>query len=432
MEACRRSKPRTTSHISVDEYSPFFYEHDHFSFPVIETPPWCAGTVTSHPRPKRSKHFSQKETHQSTSSSTTATASADPVLEKSPYGTCLIIGRSGTGKSSLLKSLVTRLPTWRHLYLLNVRADEKVSYEKNHPGGPRKVSSIDWNGLEGIKPSSSVIVEDIIATNEKQQKHLRQAVNYTAHHKRCRLYLVTHTVYKTGMFSFMPLFTYVVFTNCQANNQIIRQTMSQFCVPKGEIETNLAAMKAKGSQLLSTRQAPDARAIYFYIDCAQMTFGWTTSHGGSGFTIKPLMEGLSEPSGSFSLTKEPEPSPSSRSTTTTTTTLNAMLDVLFPQNPIQRQKAQLILSLIQQSSFGRRHLNADTLQFVFTTERSSTRRRPGNQRQTKISLFDYLACALAEVSKPSATLVALHRFIVKKCNVPESLITNRELTGKTL
>ena len=106
-------------------------------------------------------------------------------MEDRAYGTCLVIGRSGTGKSTLLKHLVSRMPPRRLLYLVNVRADESEEYSRSHVGGASRVRHANLSGLKEVASHSTIIVEDIISMKNSEQVSLREGINYTAHHRSC-------------------------------------------------------------------------------------------------------------------------------------------------------------------------------------------------------------------------------------------------------
>ena len=118
----RKSPPR-------DFYSKFYYDRNYHEH---ETD-WRGSRATS-------TSIQKKRKKERASASTTApqghpeqlsTSVPDPSLESLTHGTCLIIGRSGTGKSSLLKTLVSRLANKKNrIYLINVRPDETAEYKK--------------------------------------------------------------------------------------------------------------------------------------------------------------------------------------------------------------------------------------------------------------------------------------------------------------
>lgn len=391
-------QPRATS---VDEYSSFYYDHNLLSIPIIETP------SINHRNQLTKQSSSQallkkKKTSLVSSEVPPSSLSADPSLEQSQYGSVLIIGRSGTGKSSLLKQLVQRLPKDRSLYLVNVKNDEKETYERLHPGGSDRVTSTSLCGLERISSRSMVIVEDIIAMKEKEQTNLREAVNYTAHHKKCKLFCVTHTVFKTGIFSLMPLFHYIVFTSSPANGPVIRQTFAQFGISKSEADGLVHRMEEKTRELQQTLGTQkDSRCIMYFFDCTHMVVGYTRDSFSRGqtFTLQPL-----ELSGGDKL-DHPAAKP-----------FKSLFEAFFPNN----ETARAILHFIQSSKTACALLDASNLTFTFP---SRNKAKPPKI----VSLIDYVATALDKTKLPRPEERLLHIFLSSRCHLPQSVVLNSKL-----
>ena len=419
MDYYERLEPRTTK--SLDEYSPFYFAYNHFSFPEIETPPSlhsASGAATIADNKKRSARVAKGSVSTASSSKVHP---QDPLLQSSSYGTSLIIGRSGTGKSSLLKTMIRSIERSKQLYLVNVRGDEQREYEKLHKGGEKKVSPTTLAGLPSIKPDSVVIVEDIISMKEKDQIKLREAVNYTAHHKQCKLFCVTHTVFKTGIFSLMPLFTNVIFTNSRANGPILRQTFSQFSVPKPDVEKNLRVITETSESEAREKKSP--RHLYFFIDCARMTLGAFYS---DRLNSKPVSLGpiISEVPSVYEADKQNSRPRTDHSRFSDSPKPNRLLNLFFPPAHEHHSKILGIFHLINSSPTALRHLNSDTLTFSF-------RRRRKNRNAKAVSLVDYFNCAWNPSAVPSRETHALHRFLTKECKVPQSIVTNRRLLNSS-
>lgn len=402
MEHVEMLRPRAAT---IDEYSPFYYDHSPLSIREIDTPRITKSYTTSNL--PSSLAASKKKLHQSLDTVDEyppSTISCDPSLERSQYGSVLIIGRSGTGKSSLLKQLVQRLPKAKHLYLINVKADEREAYEKIHAGGPEKVRSVALSNLRAISGRSMVIVEDIISMKEKEQTSLREAVNYTAHHKKCKLFCVTHTVFKTGIYSLMPLFHYIVFTSSPANGPILRQTFAQFGLPKQESENIVLSIDEKTRTLKqSLGKKRDPRCIVYFFDCTHMVVGYTTDSFKREETT----------------TLEPVDASKQSTTTEARSSLNKnpLLEAFFPNSG----PARAILQFIRASKTAQAHLDNSTLTFTFPS------RTPRNQAKT-VSLVDYIATALTATKVPSPSDRLLHHFLSVRCHLPQSVIANRRLS----
>lgn len=380
-------KPRSAHNpaTATDEYSAFFYDSTHCAPPIIDTPPPFRVLPRS-----RTKFESGRKKELSTGK---PLADNDPSLNDSQYGSCLIIGRSGTGKSSLLKRLVRQMPSSRHLYLVNVRGDETQQYEELHPGRASRVKQTSIDGLKGVLPNSTLIVEDIISMKDREQRALREVVNYTAHHKRCKVFCVTHTVFKTGVFTFMPLFHYIIFTCSPANAPIIKQVLSQFNPPKDELDANIKLVSEKAHELRGSLKS------YFYFDCTKLLLGWSTNALSRG-TCKPLSE-------SPRRNERPRTDPDD----------SHALDRFFPPSDPQRSAAQGLYELIARSKACAKHLDREGLCFVFP--------KGGSREKVRVSLVDYLRAALTNSGPPEKDLRLLHRFLSTRCSLPRSVFKNK-------
>lgn len=428
MQTAHRPEPRTAS---VDDYSRFYFASDHCTIPVVPTPRLPSGP------PQKRKKIDQQLDAQRTSE-TAEPAISDPSLENRSYGTCLLIGRSGTGKSTLLKHLVSRMPPRRLLYLVNVRSDECEEYSRNHRGGSSRVRQINLSGLREVASHSTIIIEDIISMKNSEQISLREGINYTAHHKSCKIFCVTHTVYKTGIFSMMPLFHYIIFTSSRANLPIIKQTLQRFSMTKEEVTSLLNLMDDTSSASAIKEPNKDLRSTYFFFDCAKMVLGYSRDLLKAGHTTlldKPSSSSSLSLSSSAPLSKA---SPTARTQTvdtikTSSTTEAADPSVLrhfgrFFATARQRQTAEGLLKMILHSESARRQFNCGDLSFAFSLREAPDKlSRDTKKKQKKISAVDYAHVLLNPTAVPSEEQKVLHRFLRSRISLPSAAIANLTL-----
>jgi len=187
----------------------------------------------------------------------------DPSLGSQDYGSCLIIGRSGTGKSTLLKKLLENYPKKVCVYLVNVKSGEAFEYTKGRSS--EKIFHCKIGGLEKINRGSVVIVEDLITMGTKDGDSLRHLLNYTAHHRFCKIFCVTHTIHKTGIYSMLPLFNYVIFTSSPSNVPIVRLTLMAFKIEKPQLENWVGEIKGKEHE---------AEGNYFFLTAPRWCLEW--------------------------------------------------------------------------------------------------------------------------------------------------------------
>lgn len=154
-----------------------------------------------------------------------------PSLISSKYGTCLIIGKTGSGKTTLVRRIIKRLrhanPT-KIVYTLNVKSNEYRLTNNN------LVEDITFEQLNTVPKKAVIIVEDVISMTPFQAKALREAINYNAHHKRQKIYVITHHVYKTSIYQLIPYFNYVIFTSSQSNLPLIKIVFQYFSLSKDQ------------------------------------------------------------------------------------------------------------------------------------------------------------------------------------------------------
>lgn len=317
----------------------------------------------------------------------------------------MIIGRSGTGKSTLLKNLVSELPTRRHLYLVNVRADEAAVYENLHPGGSARVSSSTLLSIPKSSPESTIFIEDIISMKDREQTQLREGINYTAHHRRCKIFCVTHTVYKTGVFSMMPLFHSIVFTSSPANGPIVRQALGLFGLEKEDVKSKCSSLTRHTSEWKKTH-AGDPRQIYYFLDCTALKLGYSDDNLKPG-TARYLddaegVDGADDSDGNCNTEQK-----------------SSLFECFFGGGKHQARARGLYRILSAEPSINR-HLRQKDLCFVF-----ASKRRSGETKT--VSLIDYVALLLHVSREPTQEQRALHAFVKARCRLPESAIANKFL-----
>ena len=170
--------------------------------------------------------------------------------------------RSATGKSTILKNLVQDLPRTSNLYLVNVKGDESAFYEKHH----KKTWNVSFSGIKNVKKNSFIIVEDVINMKKDEEIDLRKAINYTVHHNKCKLFCVSHTITKTGIYSMVSLFNYIIFTGSPSNLPVMRTCLRYFKIENEIVAKWLTFVKKLGKRNTSTWDP------YYFFDCTKMIF----------------------------------------------------------------------------------------------------------------------------------------------------------------
>lgn len=419
----------------------------------------------------------------------------DPLLQRREFGSCLLIGRltcvfsstraffyslkklkvpllqlcffcrSATGKSTLLKQLVAHLAKKTTLYLVNVRGEEVAYYEKKH-GKTEKISIAQINK---VKQNSLVIVEDIINTSKEEESNLRSAINYTVHHKKVKLFCVTHTITKTGIYSMLSLFNYVIFTGSPSNVPVMRSCLRFFKIDNEMVDQWLGCVKRESRERkLAKKQLWDP---YFFFDCTKMTFCMASDlitlsgvrtigsvlNESDSCTESDEDDGVD---GNFFLKLEPNQQHrqkrrrrESRRPKSSEAIFNGSLASCMQSktNPVlseaekRRNKERIVKGLkLTLASFFQGHkfysqalavfavilkkLNPETIDPADLSV--SFKRKLQHQKEKKISMIDYIACLLEEDKKPAIDQIVLHNYVSKLCVLPLTCIRNKYLKTK--
>ena len=298
------------------------------------------------------------------------------------------------------------------LYLVNVKGAEIEDYKKIH----KKFETVGFAGLKSVKKNSVVVVEDIISMSAEEERSLRKAINYEAHHKKCKLYCITHTIYKTSMYSMLPLFHYVVYTSSPSNSPIMRASLAYFRVEKETIAEWLSLVK-EASKTSSVE-------TYYFFDCSRMLFcqsfklllpGTTRILGdldGEGSTrVQPSEV---RPRATKKVSKE-----NSCDREAETERMKQLFSDFFQGQPFQPQ-ACAIFSIVL-GKLGSSKINPLDLTITF-----SSRQKKGGTK--KLSVVDYVASLLAPTGRASRDQAVLHNYIARQCTIPQSCIRNKWFT----
>jgi energy-coupling factor transporter ATP-binding protein EcfA2 len=152
------------------------------------------------------------------------------------HSTFLVIGRSGTGKSSLCRSLLAEFKHFsKTVYVLNDRSKRS------------KYVRISWSQL-GELHHCAVLVEDIVTASSAQFRQLAELLNFGVHHKRLSPTIcVSHSLTRQGIFGLLPFFTRVYVSACVASLASFRNLLNYFGFEEAERQFHI-------SNLLSNKE----------------------------------------------------------------------------------------------------------------------------------------------------------------------------------
>jgi hypothetical protein len=295
----------------------------------------------------------------------------------------------------LLKKLLEKYSKSVSIYLINVKSGEAFEYTKGRPAN--KVFHSKVATLQKVNKGSVIIVEDLITMGTKDGDNLRQLLNYTAHHRLCKIFCVTHTIHKTGIYSMLPLFNYVVFTSSPSNVPIVRLTLMAFKIDKPKMENWVGLVKGKEYE---------AEGNYFFFDCTKMIFGVGRNYLEKNQSV--ALGCLSDESAFFK-TKETRSEALAK--------MRSLFADYFSTHP-KRQQAGALFSTIS-SGLGPERIAEHDLTVSFPVRKIQGAR-------IKVSLVDYVTLLLSPKSNfsPPVEQRVLHKYIGKLCSLPQSSIAN--------
>ena len=352
-----------------------------------------------------------------------------------------------------MKQLVTNTERKTNLYLVNVKGEETAYYEKHH----LKTQSTTFSGIKKIKKNSLVIVEDLISMKKEEEIELRNAINYTVHHNQSKLFCVSHTITRTGIYSMVGLFSYIIFTGSASNIPVIRVCLRYFKI-ENEIASKWLNFIKKHSRKTASNWDP-----YYFFDCTKMVFCAATNLlSMTGLQIIGDLHDYTESDDDddvadvtdddndygakrFSVTESGRSCkglPDQKLPVTASDWLKASgkekrdklalkkrrewetrrkeliktnFAAFFHGHQLQSQ-ASAIFAIIA-DKFGATRIDPVDLSISFQKSNSKSKK--------KISTVDYVASLLLPEKKPPLDHLVLHNFVSKHCVIPISCIRNK-------
>ncbi len=288
-----------------------------------------------------------------------------------------------------MESAQSEQPKIKRLYLLNVKGSEVKAYSKFF----KDVTVLDsFDKLESTKKHSVILVEDIISMSKNDEKLLRTALNYDAHHKSQKIFCVSHSIYKNSMWSLLSFFHYIIFTSAPSNVPVIRFTFNYFKIEKPQFDFWLGEYLKLGQK--------GKKGIYFYFDCVKMTFNISNN---TSFTNRKLLGSVGE-----DITTNLVGSEERRKK------LQLKFETLIDSFQWQAQAIAIFSILV--NCLNAVLIREHDLSFAFRSIRQKSKIR--------FSLVDYITSLLtvdAPVTKP---LLAFHKYVKTYCHIPSIFCRN--------
>ena len=299
----------------------------------------------------------------------------------------------------MLKQLVGSNTNIKKLYLLNVSGAETKCYSKLSD----KVDSLaSFDKLEQTKSRSLILVEDIINMSKGDEQLLRKSLNYDAHHKSQKIFCVSHSIYKTCIWSLLSFFHFIIFTSAPSNTPVLRFTLNYFKIEKTQLDLWLEKFKELG--------LGGQKGLYFYFDCLKMTFNLSENTsftklrvlGVAGTTENQTESKIASPGVANSEQKQK---------------LQQKFDHLVEAFESKTQASAVFSILI--NSLAVNLIREKDLSFAFKSSRNRV------HREIRFSLVDYVTTLLTPLIPVSQPLRVFHVYVKSLCHVPQIFCLNK-------
>ena len=177
----------------------------------------------------------------------------DDDYEEPPHTSILVLGRTNTGKSSLVRNLLAEFKDYRKpVAILNFRPTKK------NPKTPYE--EISWNQLRLLE-DSSLIVEDLIQVNKSQYESLSLLLNnWVSHHRLSPTICIAQQIHRQGIHGLLAAFSRIYMTAAKANIYTWQKLLSYYAFDEQERANHLQAFR--------TCQIPFS---VFYLDVEDLT-----------------------------------------------------------------------------------------------------------------------------------------------------------------
>jgi hypothetical protein len=313
---------------------------------------------------------------------------SDEEEEDPEHATILIVGRSSTGKSSLVRSLLLEFDNWnRTTAVLNDRTFKTKYYHVTWP----EALTLTHHAL---------VVEDVVGATPAQFRILAEILSYKVHHDKLNPTLVvTHSVFRTNLFSLLSYFVKIFVTANAANYASFCRLLSYFGYSEAEQRFHQANFK----------NCKDSLGTHWLINTETREI----SKVKYPFVPPPLVK--NDRSGRRKVPKETAAAASARE-------LATMAKAERFLSAFQHHKEAIVLFEILYNHLKKSTVNQKTLEITLAS--GSPDGEP-----VKISLVEYIGSLVdAEQKEPiSRDSWRFHRYaLAKGVKYPHQLILNKE------
>lgn len=333
---------------------------------------------------------------------------ASPALTSSDFGCVLVLGKSGSGKTTWVKKVIDKIKP-KKMIVVNADASDYKNSCSDTLGG----FTPDDYPME--ETNSVYITEDIINVSSSAEKNLRKSLNYFARHKNQKHFFVSHSILRTSLWSMLNFFHFIVFTLHASNIFIVRQVITYFRVgDKNQINEIVKKIQQIFNQLKSNGPPKNPTScIFFNVQNLTLIYAENIFLPDKFITLE--LQSQNSPAPEFStsnLIKSPENEAHSN--------LLERLSNRFEQMITEwknKSEAICIFSIIINC------INVDFIRFNDLVFCFSSR----TKSNIYVSLVDYIRILLSRKKLPSRNIKVLHTYLSAKCQLPQHYQKNKML-----
>lgn len=250
-----------------------------------------------------------------------------------------------------------------------------------------------------------ILVEDIISMSKNDEKLLRTTLNYDAHHKKQKIFCVSHSIHKNSMWSLLPFFHFIIFTSSPSNFPVIRFTFNYFKVEKSQLDAWLTEYIRLGKN--------GRKGIYFFFDCIKMTFNVAEN---TQFTKRYLVGNQATFGGNVDTAVVGNNVDDVHHKQVLMTKFESLVDSLECKG--QAITVFSILVNCLDSNLIREH----DMSFAFHSKKLKS--------EIRFSLVDYVTILLSESAPVSKPVRAFHAYAKRFCHIPIVFCRNKVLSSE--
>jgi ABC-type dipeptide/oligopeptide/nickel transport system ATPase subunit len=153
-------------------------------------------------------------------------SNSDNSQNKEDQVVMLIIGKSGSGKSYLTRSLMAQFnPDKRPIFVVNDRTRNK------------EYTKVEWGRVKDLH-DCGLIIEDAINITNKELEIIKEATNWMNNHKKLNpLAIISHSLMRTRMYGILPYISLIYISAVKSSIVSLRNLLHYYSFEPAEKKT---------------------------------------------------------------------------------------------------------------------------------------------------------------------------------------------------